>query len=281
MILLSNNIGDCGMNIKYESALSEFVQRFKSPICTLLNLPEDKCTNSDAVVLVSYLIGHKIGQNLNDSGRINVYLLGHLKDIPQKLRTGASLDRIAAAYDRSVILGDPFTGTGAKSPGMSQLFTGHLLSQRQAKLRSYFHRLHDSVNRLNRAVSVLPIIISDPSISNMKVKACIKEIRMSIQSCEFHLKSGIAMALANDVHPNAVWKASHGLYELRASRLKGMFEKVDSILLKRNIKSSLGSIMSRRQAVWGQNWRDIFELHRLKRNNNNGFSSQRITGFQR
>jgi hypothetical protein len=246
----------------------------------LLSLPEAVCSNDDAVILMSSLVGHKVKQHIQPDGVISHRLLADLMKAPDLRRNRKGLNGVVARYDRSKILENPFRASNGADLPFSDFFQAHLKKERQHKMREYFYRLHKSVNRLNAAVILLASLIKDPYASKAQIRACTKEVRMSIQSCEFHLKSGIAMALANNVHPHAIWKATHGLYELRASRMKTLFEKVDQVLLKRDIHSSLGMIMARRNATWGKNWRDIFESHKVNRNNNNGIGSLGITGFR-
>lgn len=279
LLLVFNDEGLLPMTTNEERQLERFAEIYKRPICLLLGLPENNCTNQDASIFLSYLVGHKVLSSRDESGELGAKFLRLVRDIPRSERNLTVLQKVAALHDRSQILKKSFDPLARTDIPFSGLFREHLVKQRKEKLREYFLRLHHSVNRLNASISTISTLLKTPGITKLEFKACTKEIRMSIQSCEFHLKSGVAMALANNVHPNSIWKASHGLYELRASRLHTIFKKVDILLKSRGVPSSLSIVMGKRQDRWSKNWRDIFEAHRINRILDNENTSKGFTRF--
>ncbi|MFK4132073.1 hypothetical protein ACI2KR_07220 [Pseudomonas luteola] len=251
--------------MQVEKELLEFSKTYKRPICFLLGIPERNCTDKDAAIFIDYLIGHKAPRYIEANGSLDLKFLRSLRDIPRSERDLLVLKRITAFYDRDNILKNAYNLSFDRSFPFSKLFEDHLIEQRKAKLRSYFFKLHESVNRLNVSLGSLTKILSNNASHPTELKHAIKNVRMSIQSCEFHLKSGIAMGLANGIHPHALWKASQRIYDSRASRLTKLSNRIDDIAASRGVTTSLHGFMKKRNERWMKNWRNVFEAHRINR----------------
>ncbi|MDU8351271.1 hypothetical protein RYA05_05080 [Pseudomonas syringae pv. actinidiae] len=261
------------MEIKKD--LIEFAKQFKRPITFLLGVPEASCTDRDAAIFIEYVAGPKVEKFREAKGELNLDLVKKLMAIPREQRNLMIMQKVATYFDRHNIVKNALNPNFEAKIPFSDLFKSRLQEQRKFLLRDYMGRLHKSVDRLNAAVHQMAVAISDENTSKIELRKCAKEVRASIQSCEFHLKSGVAMAIANGIHPQKIRSASQTLYLNRADRMVGLFSRVDAVLRNRGMTSNLSNSFVKRQGVWNENWRVVFENYRKTRGISNDHETKR------
>lgn len=251
--------------MEHDNEIIEFVVKFKKPVCFLLGIPETKCSDKDISIFVDYLVGHKKNEYVRTDGG-GVDYLKAIRSIPRIKRSHIILEKIASYFDRARINKHAFSSDFDKAPPFSLEFKDALEAWRHQQLRANFKKLSLSVNRLNNAVASLINLISNEDSDPVAIRKSIREIKYSIQSCESNLKSGLAMSIAMDIHPQKIWKASTQLYLGRADKMSILFKRVDQHLSNREIRSNLGDYMIGRQRAWRDGWRVVFDNHRLNKN---------------
>lgn len=251
--------------MELDREIGSFVANFRGPVCFLLGLPEKNCSDRDLVIFVDYLAGHRKAKHLDDKQKLGVGFLRELKEIPREKRTSMVLKKISEYFDRSNITKNALTIGFDRSIPFSNEFSDHLNKWRAEQLRKNFRQLHNSVNKLNASVVLMISLLESKSSSKIELALAARNIRSSIQSCEFHLKSGVAMSVVNNIHPQNIWRASHRLYLNRADRMTKLFEKLDVSLRSKGVNSNLAAVMVNRQHRWRDGWRELFENHRTFR----------------
>lgn len=260
-----------------DKEIQQFVFNFRRPICLLLGLPEKKCSDYDLVIFVDYLIGYSKSQHVDKEQNLSGSFLHQLKALSPELRSELVLKKITEYFDRSNIIEGAFKPGFDRQILFSSQFKDHLHEWRKLELRKSFRKLHDSVNRMNRSVVGMISLLESKTASAVELQKAAREIRSSIQSCEHHLKSGIALSVVYNVHPQNIWRASHRLYVSRADRLTSLFDRMDSVLATRGVGSNLSGMMLKRQHRWKEGWRVIFENHRNFRKDHYAEAEQRNT----
>jgi hypothetical protein len=248
----------------------------KSSVCHAIGINPNACNDLDVSLLLSYSLGIQVSSEASESDVHNA-LIKMVEKNPRYFNDSALLEKVALMNDRYNVVSNAFSTDHMK---YSDTFSNAIDQMRKEKMRAYFLKLSKSVHQLNLGVSDLTSGLRG-NASSKDLQKSVRQIRMSIQSCEHHLKSGIGMALAAGVHPHSVWKATYGLYDLRVSKMASLFERADVVLKSRGVKSPLSRIMKNRQSKWLNNWREIFESFRRSRINKNDIASIATAGLQR